>query len=147
MSADHETAERLTRSRARVIPVLVVLFSTQQAAYFANSGANGVATGPDQLRLTAWLVMSAVLLLFLATGGGFFRPASVRALLNDETTKAHRAQATTAGFWVAMIFCFLLYCVSMYEPMDARTAVHIIMTLGIGTALLRFAVLEKRALK
>ena len=45
MSADHETAERLTRSRARVIPVLVVLFSTQQAAYFANSGANGVEIG------------------------------------------------------------------------------------------------------
>ena len=147
MTNDTELAERLTRSRARMIPVLVVLFSTQQAAYFANTGENYLATGPDRVRLAAWLVMSLVLLVFLATGGAFFRSARVRALLNDETTKAHRADAASKGFWVAMIFCFFLYGISMYEVMDARTAIHIIMTVGIGVSLLRFAVLERRALK
>lgn len=147
MSADHETADRLTRSRARAIPILVVMFSTQQVAYFATIGADTAAASSDHLRFASWLIMSVVLLLFLATGGGLFRRAGVRALLNDETTRAHRAQATSSGFWVAMIFCFFLFGTTMYEPMDARTAVYIIMTVGIGTALLRFAVLERRALR
>lgn len=146
MSADHETAERLTRSRARVIPGLVVVFALMQAAYFTAGGADIVAKGPDILRLYAWLIMSFVLLLFLATGGGFFRAAKVRTLLNDETTKAHRAKATAAGFWVAMILCFIMYGATMYEQIAARTAVHVILTAGIGTALLRFAILERRAL-
>lgn len=147
MSADHDTAERLTRSRARAIPGLVIVFTLFQAAYFTSDGADIVAEGPDILRLYAWLALSCVLLVFLATGGGFFRSRKVRTLLNDETTKAHRATATIAGFWVAMILCFIMYGATMYEPIAARTAAHVVLTAGIGTALLRFAILERRALK
>jgi hypothetical protein len=147
MSADHEVAERLTRSRARKIPVLVLLLASQQVTYFSMVNFEAAASGADLLRLAGWLVMSLLLLVYLATGGGIFRRAHVRALLNDETTRAHRASAYSAGFWVAMIFCFLLFGASMYEPVDARTAVHIIMTASIGVALLRFAVLERRALR
>jgi hypothetical protein len=41
----------------------------------------------------------------------------------------------------------LLYVVDMFELVSGRDAIHIIMTAGIGAALLTFGKLERRALR
>jgi hypothetical protein len=139
------TAERLSRKRARMLPVLAVLFLAQQATYFTGTG-HGDRT-VDHVHIAAWLVMSVVLLLALATGGGWIYSKEVRALANDESTRVHRGDAFGLAFLASMAAGVALYIVSLYEPLDGRDAIHAVMTIGIATALVRFGYLERRALR
>jgi hypothetical protein len=143
-SSDIETADRLTRRRARMLPFLAIIFLSQQAAYFADSHPQ--VRMVDHLKVGAWLVLSIVLLAALATGGFWFRPRRVRALMDDEVTRANRAEAFRIGFLVTMAAAIALYFFDQFEPMSGREAIHILMTIGIATALLRFGFLERRAL-
>jgi hypothetical protein len=144
MTTDYETAERLGRKRARILPLFAILFLTQQASYFSGPR---VDTGRpvDHIRIAAWLVMSIVLLLVLATGGYWFRSSEVRALMNDEATQVHRTDACRFGFFAAMIACVGLYVLSLFEPLGGRDVIHVVMSCGIGAALVRFGMLERRA--
>ena len=126
-----------------MLPVLAILFLGQQATYF-NGSFQGDRT-VDHVHIAAWLVMSVVLLLALTTGGGWIYPKRVRELANDESTRAHRADAFHWGFIAAMAACILLYAVSLFEAVGGREAVHVVMTIGIATALVRFGLLERRA--
>jgi hypothetical protein len=144
-ASDIETADRLSRRRARMLPALAVIFIAQQASYFAEPDAGIRAV--DQVKIAAWLVLSIVLLLALATGGFWFKPKAVRALMDDEITRANRADAFRLAFLATMTGGIALYFVSLFEPMSGREAIHLLTTIGIAAALLRFAYLERRALK
>lgn len=140
---DAEIADRRTGRRARVLVVSALLFFFMQATYFGRFGDSRLV---DQVKISAWLVWSIALLFVLATGGGFAQSKAVRALMNDETTLAHRADAFRWGFWAAMVGAIGLYGVTMFDPQTtAREAVHLILTFGIGVAILRFGMLERRA--
>jgi len=138
-------AEALSRRRARALPFLAIVFLLQQTTYFTGGGAGDRTV--DHVHIAAWLVLSIVLLLALATGGGWIYSRAVRDLANDEATRAHRDDALRLGFFVSMATCVLLYLVSFYEPLTGRDTLHLIMTLGIAAALLRFGFLERRALR
>lgn len=137
-----EQAERLSRKRARMLPVLAILFIGQQAVYFSSTDA---ARTPDHVRVAAWLVLSAVLLLVLASGGGWIYSREVRERANDEVTRSNRDQAFRIGFFASMFGCIAIYFLSFYEPISGREAIHLVMTIGIAAALLRFGFLERRA--
>ncbi len=141
-----EEADRLSRRRARVLPILALVFISQQAAFFVEGSGGGAERAVDQVKLGAWLVLSGVLLAALFTGGFWLRKREVRALMDDEVTRAHRAAALSIGFLVAMLAAIGLYLVDLYEPMTSRMAIHLIVTAGITAALLRFGLLERRAL-
>lgn len=145
--SDVEQAERLGRRRARILPMLALIFLSQQASFFLgeNERAAHMLRDVDHVKVSAWLILSLVLLLGLWSGGGWFRRKEVRALLNDDVTRAHRASASTLGFYVAMLTAIVLYVVDMFDPTDTRMTIHLIVTLGIGTALVRFGLLERRA--
>ena len=140
-------AEYLSKKRARAVPALALIFLSQQGAYFTGSGSGTGDRPVDHVRITAWLALSTVLLLALATGGGWFYSGEVRELANDEATRAHRDDAFRWGFIVTIVAALCVYVVSMAEPMAAAEAVHIIVTAGMLTALLRFGFLERRALR
>lgn len=143
--ADVETAHLLSRRRARLLPVLAAIFLAQQAAYFAEPDAG--ARLVDHVKIGAWLLLSVVLLLTLATGGFWLKPKRVRALMDDDLTRANRADAFRLGFLLTMAGAILLYFVSLFEPIGGREAIHLMVTIGIATALLRFAYLERRDLR
>jgi len=140
-----ETADALSGRRARVLPALAVIFLAQQASYF-NMPAHSDRT-VDHVKVSAWLLLSIVLLLGLATNGAWFRPRAVRELINDESTRAHRQAGLVYGFWAAMVAALVLYVVNMFETVSGRDAVHVILSAGIVVALIRFGMLERRALK
>ena len=145
--SDTEQAERLGRRRARMLPILAVIFIAQQASFFVSeteASADLVRT-VDHVKFGAWLVISLVLLAALYTGGFWLRPRAVRALMDDEITRAHRASALSLGFLVTILSAIGLYILDMVEPMQTRVAIHLIVTFGIAAALLRFGVLERRA--
>lgn len=140
---DADLAERLTRRRARLLPVFAILLIVQQGMGFSSAGAP-----PAQpLRVGAWLVLTVVLLAVFASGGGLARSAKVRALMNDDTTRAHRARACMLAFWNMMATGIVLYVLSAFKAFDGRTAVHIVMTVGLASALISFAAMERQALR
>ena len=148
--SDVETAERITRKRARMVMVLAVIFIGTQAVYFGKAAkfdALGDMRTVDAVHISAWLVMAAALLALLLTGGGWFRGQQVRALVDDESTREHRRKALSVGFVAAMANCAGLYFATFFEPISGREAVHLTMTIGIGAALLSFGTLERMALK
>jgi hypothetical protein len=140
-----EEAERLSMRRARALPALGIIFLAQQASFL--SMPEHAVRPVDHLKVSAWLVLTIVLLAGLATGGGWFRSRAVRDLLNDESTRAHRQTGYVYGFWAAMGTALGIYIVNMFEPVSGRDAVHIIVTAAVATALLNFGMLERRALR
>lgn len=144
---DNDTADRLMDKRARMMPALALMFIAQQATYFTGARLDeGKLRLVNYVSIGGWLLLSTILLLGLATSGTLFRSASVRALMNDENTQANRAQAFQLGFLFAMAGAMLLYVLSLFTPVGAREAIHVIVTIGIAAALLRFGLLEHRAL-
>jgi hypothetical protein len=139
---DQEIADRLGRRRARMLPVLAIFFLMQQTAYFSRPDTGRTV---DHFRVSAWIVLSVVMLALLISGGAWFRPASVRALLEDEVTRAHRAKAFETGFIATMVAAIALYFFSLFEPLSGRDAVHLLLSVGIACALLRFGMLERRS--
>ena len=128
-----------------MLPVLGMVFLAQQASFLSMPAE---AWRPaDHFKIGAWLVLSIILLVGLATGGGWLRPRAVRELINDESTRVHRQTAYSYGFWAAMGTAIGIYVVNLFEPVSGRDAVHIIVTAGIATALLNFGMLERRALR
>jgi hypothetical protein len=146
MDGEMETAERLGRRRARLLPVLAIIFISQQATFFAGSDGEHAGVLADPVKVSAWLVLSIVLLAALATGGFWFQSKRVRALLNDEVTRAHRTEAFRVGFLATMAGAIALYFMSLFLPIEGREAIHVLMTIGLAAALLRFGKLERRAL-
>jgi len=140
-----ETAEALSWRRARALPALAVIFLAQQASYLNMPAQPDRPV--DHFKIGAWLVLSIVLLAGLATGGAWFRPRAVRELVNDESTRAHRQASLVYGFWAAMAAAIALYVINMVEPVSGREAVHVTVSAAIGVALIRFGMLERRALK
>ena len=144
--SDAAKAEELSKRRVRALPVLAIIFLGQQAAYF--DGATGTRDRPvDHVHIAAWLVLSVVIILALTTGGGWIYSRKVRQLANDEVTKAHRDDAFRAGFLSTMAACVGLYFLTMFTPVGGREAIHLVMTVGVAVTLLRFAFLERRALR
>lgn len=145
MESDAAKAERLSSRRTRALPVLAVIFVSQQATFLAGAGAGERTV--DHVQVGAWLILSVVMILALATGGGWVYSRAVRTLANDESTRAYRADALRVGFFTAMTACIILYAVDLIEPVSGRQALHLVMSAGIASALLRFAYLERRANK
>jgi len=142
--SESEEAERLSRRRARMMPLLAVFVLLQQIVFFAEDGVRTVSL----VRSGAWLVLAAVIVAALATGGFWFKPKGVRALMDDEVTRANRASALTLGFVVAMAMAIVLFALETFAPGSASTreAIHLIVTFGLVAAMIRFGLLERRAL-
>ena len=136
-----ERAEDLSNRRARMLPALAVIFLSQQAAYLSNGGSAAAQT----VKISAWLVLSVVMIAALATKGFWFAPQEVRDLIDDENTRANRNEAMRWGFMLSMATAVGVYFLTMFDNVKARESVHIIMSVGIAAALLRWAYLERRA--
>jgi len=137
-----EQAEYLSKRRARMLPALAAIFLTQQASYFSTP-ANPRSV--DTVKISAWLVLSIVLLAALATKGFWFHSSEVRNLIDDENTRANRNEAMRSGFLFAMGAGVCVYVMTMFTQVTAREAVHIMMSAGIATALIQWGFLERRA--
>lgn len=140
--SDADLADHLGRRRARMLPVLGLFFLIQQSAYFSNPPQERVV---DYVRIGAWMAMSLVILFAVLTGGFWFRKPEVRAMVNDEVTRANRGRAMEAGFLAAMIAGIALYPFKGVLELTAGEAIHLIVSAGILAMLMRFAVLERRA--
>ena len=139
-----EKAEFLSQRRARMLPLLAVIYLAQQGSYF-SALQSPTHTSSYTFRISAWLVLSAVLLAALVTKGFWLQPRDVRDLIDDEHTKANRLDALRIGFIFAMLAGMAVYFIDQFEPLTAGAAAHLILTFGLGAALIRFGLLERHA--
>jgi heme/copper-type cytochrome/quinol oxidase subunit 2 len=138
---DVNEAERMGRARSRIFFVLAIVFFAGQSLYFASPPA----TRDSHARVGGWLILVILILMLLATGGFLLKGRKVRDLLNDETSRLNRLASQALGFWVTIITSLVLYVESIFEPLTFNEGVHILVTLGVGSALISFAVRERRA--
>lgn len=137
-----QEADRLGGRRARVLLILAIFYLGQQLTFIVSPLGTRMV---DHFKIGAWAVMSAVLLGALVTGGFWLRKPALRAMLNDELSRAHRADALGVGFVLAMMTGIILYVVGTAVPLTDRAVIHLIVSIGIGGALIRFGMLERRA--
>ena len=97
------------------------------------------------VRLGGWTALALVILAGLVTGGFWMKPKAVRELMEDEITRAHRAQALSLGFALSMLTGIALFVLQVFVPMDAPEVIHAMLSAGGGAALVRFSILERRA--
>ena len=141
--SDAELADHLSRRRARMLPVLALFFIIQQSAYWSNPPAERAV---DHVRMGAWAAMALVILFAVSTGGSWLRKPEVRAMVNDEQTRANRSAAMSAGFVASMLSGIALYVLQGAVQLTAGEAIHLIVSAGLIVLLMRFAMLERRGL-
>ena len=139
-----EKAEYLSKRRARMLPALAIIFLSQQLTFFSQM-SGGEHVSAEKAKISAWLVLSVLMLFGLATKGFWLEPRQVRDLVDDENTRANREAAMRWGFLFAMGSAIGIYVLTMFETVTGREAVHIVLSFGIAAALLRWGVLERRA--
>jgi hypothetical protein len=142
-SDNAELAERLSRRRARMLPVLGLFLIIQQSAYFSHGDGSRAV---DEVRLGAWVAMSLVILLILTTGGFWRRSKEVRAMIEDDITRANRASALSTGFVCTILTATICYVMRGAWEFTVGEVIHLIVTAGLFSALIRFSFLERRAL-
>lgn len=141
-----ETADRLSRRRRRGLWASAVLFVLWQGLFYTwGAPDRAPLRRVDELKVSAWVVWCLALMLLLATGGGFLQRRHLRRLMNDEVSTANRHGAQRFGFWAAMITAVGVYVAEFLVRLSTHDAIHIIMTAGLGGALLRYALLERRS--
>ena len=141
--SDVDEAERLGSSRPGMLMAMTGVFLFQQFAYFTQPPETGRAV--DYVRIGAWLLLALTVLAALLTGGFWQKSKTVRALMEDDVTRANRADALHLGFGLAMAAAIGLFAVSGPGGLTAREVIHIVVSAGLGASLLRFGYLERRA--
>jgi len=132
---DIDKAERVSMQRAIIFYLLaiVLVFSL-------------VITGreTDPVRLLPWFVTIGLAAANIFTVG-LLRSRRLKALVNDESTRQHRAMAITSGFWAALVAALLLSLLATLLPMTAILTARTILTATLVATLVSFATLELRA--
>lgn len=140
-----EIAERVTRRRGRILFTQALMFTLWQGGFYAWGASVGDRL-VDQIKISAWAVWVLILLLLMSTGGGWFRSREVRRLINDEVAVDNRRRGQQAGFYGAILGGLGVYAVNQFvEPVSTLDAIHATLSLGVGVAILRYGMLERRA--
>lgn len=139
-----ERADYLSRRRARSLPAMAIIYFSQQVTFLSALG-NGPHRDVDHVKIGAWVVLSLVLLAALATKGFWLERREVRDLIDDEGTRANRLDAMRVGFLFACGAALAAYFIAEFEPITVGETAHLVLTFGLGAALIRFGVLERRA--
>lgn len=139
-----EQADRLSRRRAGMMIALALMLLIQQFAFFSEQAGD---TRPVIfVHRGAWLVLTGVILGALVTGGFWWKPKAIRALAEDDVTRANRFRALSLGFVLAIVTAMALSVLDQFEPVGLQPAIHTIISVGMAAALVRFSMLERRAL-
>lgn len=139
-----EIADRYSRKRTILVAFAALTFTVIHLAV-RSPFVDGSLTADYANAEVMWAVNAFALLLLLATGGGLLNRPEIRFLVNDEVARENYRSAVGAGYWAAMTTAMGLFVAPGAERFTARDAVFLIVTAGVGMALLAFAYLEHRA--
>ena len=139
-----EIADKNSRKRAIIVAAGAIVFVAGQALG-GPAFTNHADTSLYSARNVMWALNVVLLLAFLATGGGLLTNPQIRALVNDEVSRANYRTSVVAGFWVAMTSALALYLVPVFAALTGKQTLYLVLTLSVAVASLSFAYLELRA--
>lgn len=140
-----QTAERVSRRRSRILMAQAVLFLIWQGTFYAWGAETDGARLVDHVKISAWAAWVLALLVMMATGGAWIHSREVRRLVNDEVAVDNRRRGQQFGFFAAVLAGLGVYGVHQFvTPIGTLDAIHAILTIGVGAAILRYALLERR---
>lgn len=135
-----DRADELSRNRALMAPFIGLLLLAVPQVVLANW---------DWEAVTWWQVAIWCVLVAFAAGtlfwGGMWFPKDLRAIGDDEVTRANRSNAITYGFLAALFVAMLVFVVSPFEPLSAQRAAHLIISVGLLCSLVSFGMAELRS--
>ena len=141
-----ELIERLQRRRLQLTMFQGAVFLMWQTSFFRITPKElDFVHSPDRVTVASYVIFAVLLLLFIARSGGMTWSREIREILNDETTRDHRRRAVEAGYWAAMVVAVGLFVAALFRPLQVFVALHVVLSAGVGFALLWFIVLERRA--
>lgn len=154
-----QRTEQIQRFRAPHIVAVALVFVILQIIFLIFDPASvglglrllygNTARVQQSLGVTAGMAAGTVGLaissLLLLSGRGSFLDRTMRSLVEDESTLAHRRLATATGYWATISTVLSLYVYALFEPLTLAGAIHVVLSVGIGALLVRFALLEWRA--
>ena len=132
-----DRADELSRNRARMAPFIGLLLLCVPQVVLANWDWEAVTWW----QVAIWCVLVGFAAMTLFWGGMWF-PKDLRAIGDDEVTRANRSKAVTRGFLAALFVAMLVFLIAPFEPLSAQRAAHIIVSIGLGGALLSFGLEE-----
>ena len=138
-------AHRISRRRVLGITLATVAFLGVQLVARPVFRTDGY--GATGWRAYAWAFNAFALLLLMLPIGGTKWGARVRALVNDEISRANAHTAATWGFWLAMVIALVVYVIAPTSGISTREAAYVVVTPTVGVVLFLFAWLESRALR
>jgi hypothetical protein len=137
--SDVGKAERLSRARAVLMGLAALVLPFNLWLQFGDP-AYVTAGG----RAASWIVLIALWLFVLGTGGALRVRTRVQALINDELSLQNRSRALATGFYAAMLAALATFAAQWWWPIAAGDALKIVTAAALSAALLRYAWLEWR---
>lgn len=131
-----DVADRKSRIRATI-------FLMMAGTLIASTWMNSDLVSERPIRIVPWLLMVALAAANLTPLATLRSPLA--ALLNDETTQAHRRESFVAGFWAALASASAVAIVAAFTPITAILAAKVVIAAALAAALVSFAVQELRA--
>ena len=144
MSDHDETAARIEKKTDRILKMSGLMFLTWQASYFAifNQQTDHLRT-VDIIARAGYVAWACCLLVLIATGGGWYGSAEVRAVLDDELARAHRADAYRNAFWAVILVTLIAYAATHVVDVPAQVLAHIVLSAGVLVAVATLAYLRR----
>ena len=140
-----QLAARIERRTDRILKMSGLMFLTWQASYFAVfEQAERPLRTVDIVARAGYVAWACALLMLVATGGGLFRSAEVRAILDDELARAHRADAYRNAFWALIGIALGAYLSTQVVEIPSRLLAHIMLSAGVLVAVATLAFLRRR---
>lgn len=138
MESDAEKAEKLSRNRAVAWPFLgLAVLVAHQGVFFAWTWDDvGI------LPMVIWTVLAIGMIVLTLTGGRWLLPKRLRALAEDEVTRANRDTAIRMGFIAALVMSIIVFVVAPFDPLPAQRAAHLIFSMSLGISFLVFGLRE-----
>ena len=136
MGSDIERAERNSRGRASVMALLASVVAVNSTFGLQNPVNDAAWRG------LSWVVTVALGLAIVATSGGLMLNPRLRALMNDELSRANRARAIGFGFFATMLAALACYVAAQWTPIAAPAGLRLVSGLGLAVTLARYAMLE-----
>jgi len=140
-----DTAARIAQRTDRILATSGLMFLVWQASYFVifDRGERELRT-VDVVAVAGYVAWACALLMLVATGGGMFRKRDVRAILDDELARAHRASAYRNGFWALIVVALVAFVAAQVTGIPARDLAHVSLSAGVIAAVGTLTYLRRR---
>ena len=135
-----DPSERRRRAVLGATMILVLLAATIVSAVI-EMDEGGARRTVSFVRIGMFMVLAIVLSLRTTTA---FRFTARNPALDDELTRANRADAARFGFWAMILAALALFAAGFFEPLSILIAVPIMLAIGAAAAGLRFVYMEGR---